>query len=151
MSATDISVHTCFMQILFKSGAGADCCHSLSKAPGQPDGKGPDLWNAGWGTIYYRIGGEGDVWRFCPGTAGKAADTGRTYEMLEACADVVVMQEKCHPSVYSHRNRYMVEHSSIFGYSFNLFRKPLKSCSSKTISALLDFFGYWISGRSDRA
>ena len=26
-----------------KSGAGADCCHSLSKAPGQPDGKGPDL------------------------------------------------------------------------------------------------------------
>ena len=36
---------------------------------------------------------------------------GRTYEMLEACADVVVMQEKCHPSVYSHRNRYMVEHS----------------------------------------
>lgn len=36
---------------------------------------------------------------------------GRTYEMLEACADVVVMQEKYHPSVYSHRNRYMVEHS----------------------------------------
>ena len=35
----------------------------------------------------------------------------RTYEMLEACAGVVVMQEKCHPSVYSHRNRYMVEHS----------------------------------------
>ena len=35
----------------------------------------------------------------------------RTYEMLEACADVVVIQEKCHPSVYSHRNRYMVEHS----------------------------------------
>ena len=31
----------------------------------------------------------------------------RTYEMLEACADVVVMQEKYHPSVYSHRNRYM--------------------------------------------
>ena len=26
-----------------KSGAGADCCHSLSKAPGQPDDKGPDL------------------------------------------------------------------------------------------------------------
>lgn len=26
-----------------KSGAGADCCHSLSKASGQPDGKGPDL------------------------------------------------------------------------------------------------------------
>ncbi len=38
-------------------------------------------------------------------------EKGRTYEMLEACADVVVMQEKCHPSVYSHRNRYMVEHS----------------------------------------
>ena len=36
---------------------------------------------------------------------------GRTYEMLEACADVVVMQEKYHPSVYSHRNRYMVKHS----------------------------------------
>ena len=36
---------------------------------------------------------------------------GRTYEMLEACADVVVMQEKYHPSVYSHRNRYMAEHS----------------------------------------
>ncbi len=35
----------------------------------------------------------------------------RTYEMLEACADVVVMQEKYHPSVYSHRNRYMAEHS----------------------------------------
>ena len=35
----------------------------------------------------------------------------RTYEMLEACADVIVMQEKYHPSVYSHRNRYMVEHS----------------------------------------
>ena len=36
---------------------------------------------------------------------------GRTYEILEACADVVVMQEKYHPSVYFHRNRYMVEHS----------------------------------------
>ena len=35
----------------------------------------------------------------------------RTYEMLEACADVVVMQEKYPPSVYSHRNRYMAEHS----------------------------------------
>lgn len=35
----------------------------------------------------------------------------RTFELLEACADVVVMQEKYHPSVYSHRNRYMVEHS----------------------------------------
>ena len=36
---------------------------------------------------------------------------GRTYEMLEACADVVVMQEKYHPSVYFHRNRYMGDHS----------------------------------------
>jgi uncharacterized phage-like protein YoqJ len=34
-----------------------------------------------------------------------------TYEMLESCADVIVMQEDYHPSVYSHRNRYMVEHS----------------------------------------
>ena len=36
---------------------------------------------------------------------------GRTYEMLEACADVVVIREEYQPSVYSHRNRYMVEHS----------------------------------------
>lgn len=36
---------------------------------------------------------------------------GRTYEMLEACRDVVVIQEEYQPSVYSHRNRYMVEHS----------------------------------------
>lgn len=35
----------------------------------------------------------------------------RTYEMLEVCADVVVMQEEYQPRVYSHRNRYMVEHS----------------------------------------
>lgn len=35
----------------------------------------------------------------------------RTYEMLEACEDVVVMQEEYQPSVYSYRNRYMVEHS----------------------------------------
>jgi len=35
----------------------------------------------------------------------------RTYEMLEACADIVVIQEEYQPSVYSHRNRYMVEHS----------------------------------------
>ena len=34
-----------------------------------------------------------------------------TYEMLEACADVVVIREEYQPSVYSHRNRYMVEHS----------------------------------------
>ena len=38
-------------------------------------------------------------------------EKGRTYEMLEECADVVVMQEEYHPSVYSHRNRYMAEHS----------------------------------------
>ena len=36
---------------------------------------------------------------------------GRTYEMLEACCDVVVIREEYQPSVYSHRNRYMVEHS----------------------------------------
>lgn len=35
----------------------------------------------------------------------------RTCELLEACADVVVIQEKYLPSVYPHRNRYMVEHS----------------------------------------
>ena len=34
-----------------------------------------------------------------------------TCEMLEACADVVVIREEYQPSVYSHRNRYMVEHS----------------------------------------
>lgn len=34
-----------------------------------------------------------------------------TYEMLEACADIVVIREEYQPSVYSHRNRYMVEHS----------------------------------------
>lgn len=37
---------------------------------------------------------------------------GQTYEMLEACHDVVVIQEEYQPSVYSHRNRYMVEHSN---------------------------------------
>lgn len=36
---------------------------------------------------------------------------GRTFEMLEACTDVIVMQEEYHPSVYSHRNRYMAQHS----------------------------------------
>lgn len=36
---------------------------------------------------------------------------GKTYKMLEACADVVVIREEYQPSVYSHRNRYMVEHS----------------------------------------
>ena len=35
----------------------------------------------------------------------------RTYEMLENCAEVVVIREEYQPSVYSHRNRYMVEHS----------------------------------------
>ena len=35
----------------------------------------------------------------------------RTNAMLEACADVVVIQEEYQPSVYSHRNRYLVEHS----------------------------------------
>ena len=35
----------------------------------------------------------------------------RTYEILEACVDVVVIREEYQPSVYSHRNRYMVEHS----------------------------------------
>ena len=35
----------------------------------------------------------------------------RTYEMLETCADIIVIREEYQPSVYSHRNRYMVEHS----------------------------------------
>ena len=35
----------------------------------------------------------------------------RTYEMLEACAEVVVVQEEYHPSVYSRRSRYMAERS----------------------------------------
>ena len=35
----------------------------------------------------------------------------QTYEMLEACRDVIVIREEYRPSVYSHRNRYMVEHS----------------------------------------
>ena len=38
-------------------------------------------------------------------------EKGHTYEMLEACRDVVVIREEYQPSVYSHRNRYMVEHS----------------------------------------
>ena len=37
---------------------------------------------------------------------------GRTYEMLEACRDVVVIREEYQPSVYSHRNRYMVDRSA---------------------------------------
>lgn len=35
----------------------------------------------------------------------------RTDEILDACADVVVIREEYQPSVYSRRNRYMVEHS----------------------------------------
>ncbi len=35
----------------------------------------------------------------------------QTYEILEACCDVIVIREEYLPSVYSHRNRYMVEHS----------------------------------------
>ena len=35
----------------------------------------------------------------------------RTYEILEACVDVVGSREEYQHSVYSHRNRYMVEHS----------------------------------------
>ncbi len=35
----------------------------------------------------------------------------RTYKMLEACAEVIVVQEEYHPSVYSKRSRYMAERS----------------------------------------
>ena len=38
-------------------------------------------------------------------------EKGRTYEMLEACAEVAVVQEEYHPSVYSRRSRYMAERS----------------------------------------
>ena len=38
-------------------------------------------------------------------------EKGRTYKMLEACSEVVVVQEEYHPSVYSRRRRYMVERS----------------------------------------
>ena len=38
-------------------------------------------------------------------------EKGRTYKMLEGCADVVVMQEEYHPNVYSRRCHYMVEHA----------------------------------------
>ena len=38
-------------------------------------------------------------------------EKGRTYRMLEACAEVVVVQEEYHPSVYSRRSRYMAERS----------------------------------------
>ena len=38
-------------------------------------------------------------------------EKGRTYKMLEACAEVIVVQEKYHPSVYSRRSRYMAERS----------------------------------------
>ena len=33
--------------------------------------------------------------------------------MLEACAEVIVVQEKYHPSVYSRRSRYMAERSDL--------------------------------------
>lgn len=36
-------------------------------------------------------------------------EKGRTYEMLEACSEVIVVQEEYHPSVYSRRCRYMAE------------------------------------------
>lgn len=35
----------------------------------------------------------------------------RTYKMLEACVEVIVVQEEYHPSVYSRRSRYMTERS----------------------------------------
>ncbi len=35
----------------------------------------------------------------------------KTYEMLEVCAEVIVVQEEYHPSVYSRRSRYMAERS----------------------------------------
>ena len=38
-------------------------------------------------------------------------ENGRTYKMLEACSEVVVVQEEYHPSVYSRRSRYMAERS----------------------------------------
>lgn len=38
-------------------------------------------------------------------------EKGRTYKMLEACSEVVVVQEEYHPSVYSRRSRYMTERS----------------------------------------
>lgn len=38
-------------------------------------------------------------------------EKGRTYKMLEACSEVVVVQEEYHPSVYSRRSRYMAERS----------------------------------------
>ena len=34
-----------------------------------------------------------------------------TNALLDACAEVIVIQEEYRPSVYSKRNRYMVEHS----------------------------------------
>lgn len=35
----------------------------------------------------------------------------KTKEMLDRCTDIAVIREDYHPSVYSHRNRYMVEKS----------------------------------------
>ena len=34
-----------------------------------------------------------------------------TKAMLDQCSDIAVIREEYHPSVYSHRNRYMVERS----------------------------------------
>lgn len=34
-----------------------------------------------------------------------------TAELLDACAEIIVIQEDYHPSVYAKRNRYMVERS----------------------------------------
>lgn len=39
-------------------------------------------------------------------------EKGRTYKMLGACSEVVVVQEEYHPSVYSRRSRYMAERSN---------------------------------------
>ena len=36
----------------------------------------------------------------------------RTKLLLEGCADVVIIREEYIPSVYSHRNRYMIEKSA---------------------------------------
>lgn len=38
-------------------------------------------------------------------------EKGRKYEMLEACSEIIVVQEEYHPSVYSRRSRYMAERS----------------------------------------
>jgi hypothetical protein len=38
-------------------------------------------------------------------------EKGRTYKMLETCLEVIVIEEKYHPSVYSKQSRYMTERS----------------------------------------